>query len=169
MTFFISPKNFFFTDLYCIVYIRPLLAAVKSSPEGTFIFSATFFLISSSDSLRLVKSLERSSVVPMAMARTMFLVASTSTDTSTVSGEAPDFIARSSASRRTARISCWVGFGIVRSTVSRIMANATPIVEITGAFFAFLYFNCSASPRWGTTADAPPPPPTSIVVRASIL
>ena len=92
---------------------------------------------------------------------------STSTVTSTVPGAAPDWMALSSASLRIAMTSSSVGFTTERSTMSRTIAMATPMVEMTAALRARRCRCPIVRARWGTTAAAPPPPPTNTVVRGS--
>jgi len=40
---------------------------------------------------------------------------------------------------------------------------ATPIGDMTGAFFAILYLQPKVLAIWGTTVEAPPPPPTNTI------
>ena len=98
-------------------------SAASSSSLSSVSFSALRFLL-------------RSSVAPTAMARITLRWVSTSTVTSTEPGAAPFRMAFCSASRRTLMMSLSVGLETLRSTISRTMANATPMVEMTGPFFA---------------------------------
>ena len=59
--------------------------------------------------------------------------------TSTLSGVAPLSTALLMASALMARMSSWVGEGMMRSTTSRTMASATPMEEMTSALSGMEY------------------------------
>ena len=107
----------------------------------------------------------RNSAVPTATARTRLRRASTSTCTSTVSASAPLRTAASSASSRTRSTSAGVGSTMLRSMVSRTIASATPMGEITSACRASRHGTPISAPVCGTSAAAPPPPPIRSTAR----
>ncbi|MMZ64695.1 hypothetical protein D1872_270450 [compost metagenome] len=108
----------------------PVWAASLMESTGASTELAAILRISSSDRAACPKSLDRSSVEPVAIARKIFFWLSISIVISTVSSLAPDWTILSITSLRIRLISSSVGLMTVRSICSLTMASATPIVEI---------------------------------------
>ena len=121
-----------------ICHLPAAAASLTDSLERRILLAAIAFN-SSAETVAVVTLSFLSSVLPVAVALNILVFLSYSIAISTVDSLAPDFITCSNASCRIDFISLSVGFTTVRSTTSRTIAIATPIVEIIGAFFTIFH------------------------------